>query len=155
MQKRPKWAMELLHAQCEAIVAGKPDACPEDPKTSAADEVVGSLSGAYLRGGGDGVRPVVSVVTWSNSSPTLMAERGPKDQTESSGAMFAICATEVTALPGTGASQSRIAVTMGSAQAIHKAIGEPFTDDVDPFTAPVTTESVCAWTAPWLGRVAQ
>ena len=155
MKNRPQWAMNLLHAQCEAIVASKPEACPEDPKEARAQDSVGNLSDVYLRGGGDGVRPVVAVVTWSNAAPKPLAERGPKTESAPQGAMFAICATEVTALPATGEAQKSYAVTMGSAQTIHKAAGTPFSNDLDPFSAPVTAESVCAWTAPWLGRVSR
>ena len=155
MKDRPVWAMELLHAQCKAIVASDPKACPEDPKTSPDAERVGSLSDAYLRGGADGVRSVVGVVTWSNSAPTPMAKRTSKEQDAPQGAMFSVCATEVTTIPPTGEAQSRYAVTMGSAQSIHTAAAEPFTNDVDPFTAKITVQSVCAWTAPWLGRVSK
>ena len=155
MKTKPQWTVDLLLGQCEAIVASDPDACPEDPKTSGDSEVVGNLSAAYLRGGADGVRPVVAVVTWSNSAPKPMAERVSKDKTPPQGAMFSICATEVAALPKNGPEQTRFAVTMGSAQSIHKATTAPFSDTVDPFTAQVTAQSVCAWTAPWLGRVAQ
>ena len=155
MKAKPKWTVDLLHGQCEAIVASNPDACPEDPKTTGDDEVVGNLTSVYLRGGGDGVRPVVAVVTWSNSAPTPMAQRASKDETPPPGSMFSICATEVTALPKSGPEQTRYAITMGSAQNIHKATGAPFSGSVDPFTAQVTAQSVCAWTAPWLGRVAQ
>lgn len=155
MKEKPKWAVDLLHGQCEAIVASKPDECPEDPKRMGGDQVVDNLSSAYLRGGADGVRPVVAVVTWSNSGPSPGTARAAQGAQTSSGAEFSICATEVTAFPREGPEVSRYAVTMGSAQSIHRATGAPFPSAVDPFTAQVKAQTVCAWTAPWLGRVAQ
>jgi hypothetical protein len=157
-------ATTLLEKQCQAISEGKPMDCPPDPNdglNGARRVRLKALAESFVRGGVDGVIPVVLALPWLWDQVQL----APPDPSDTTGARLtltsagqnigaelrAICTSEVIAATSDGETERQFVASAGTLLRIHRARGTAFTAAVDPFKTGIETHTTCALTAPWIG----